>query len=102
MAVNGSKKVSRAEWIKWYESGAVAQSEFPFGPLEVWSIGEDPEAGYQTLCLGHREVYRSAGYSVYEPIICVVVPMTTRFELDQILYRLPANAIPMEIFFPEE
>jgi len=102
MVVNQSQKRSRAEWIRWYESGAVAQEVFPVGSLVVDAISRDVAAGYQTLSLGSQLVSQNELGSVYEPIVCVVVPLTTKFELDQVLDRLPANAIPLDIFFPED
>jgi hypothetical protein len=104
MAVNRSKTRSRAQWLKWYQSGAVPQPTFPAGSLKVEDIAphhSGPERVHQTLTLGGTLIGFGPEWNLLDPLCVIVVPSTQRYELGQVLPRLPGNAIPVGIFFPE-
>ena len=103
--MSSSKARSVQAWKKWYASGAVRQPEFPEGVLVVNAIGEHlagSAAGFLTLSLGRVVVNSGNGWSVSRPICSVVVPADRKYRLQEVLPRLPCNAVPVGVFFGHE
>ncbi len=99
--MNQSKTADPRFWRKWHESGAVAKQEFPEGSLVIDAIGthlSGPHEGYQTLTLGRKTILGGSGYM---PLCAVVVLQSERYDLGRVLPRIPGNAVPVDVFFPE-
>lgn len=103
MPASVSKSQQKRFWIKWYQSGAIAHPTFPTNSLTIEAIGKNfsgPAAGYSTLSLGNRVVNSGPGWSVSEPIYAVVVRTNDeKFRLKKILPKVPANAVPVDVFY---
>lgn len=92
-------------WLlrKWYGSGAIQQPALPPGGLVIDAMGihyAGPAAGFVTLSLSRPE--DRAGKESYSPVVYVIVPPSRKHALGTLLNRLPGNAMPLELFFPDE
>lgn len=97
-----SSKRSLNSWKKWYLSGAVQQPALPPGGLVIDAIGShlcEPAAGFSTLSLCRPEDQN--GKHSYSPVAYVIVPTSPRLSLGKTFERLPGNAMPLSLFFPE-
>lgn len=100
--MNASKAQERRFWKRWYASGAVRQPAFPNLIIDdVATHFAGPAKGCQTLSLGMRVVESGPGWTVEEPTTFVVVPAQKKFAPGVVLERIPANAVPVNLFFPE-
>ncbi len=99
--MNDSKKRAPGRWFKWWSSGAVRQPELSPSDLQVVAIGTALKRGivqYQVLSLGSRVLNSGPDWSWWEPVYCAVVGPDQKFELGQVLKRLPGNAVPIDVF----
>lgn len=88
--MRNSSKANPHKRIKWYQSGAIAQKEYPKGSLVIVGIVEDHNTGLSTLSLGDFDG---------DPICAIVVPTSRKHEIGMILDHIPGNAVPVEEFF---
>jgi hypothetical protein len=101
--VNHSKCNDRRFWRLWYASGAVPQKQFRGVALTIIGIGghySGPAEGHSTLSLGSRIVDSGPDWSCSEPVCAVVVPTSDKYQVGHCLDRIPANAVPVGVIFP--
>lgn len=102
--MNSSKKGERRFWRRWFVSGAVAQQQFPHNSLLIDAIATHYEglaAGNDVLSLGRRVAWKGLGTVIYEPLCAIVVPTSGKNRLGKVLRKVPANAVPFDVFFEE-
>ncbi len=103
--MNLSKVRDVRQWRKWYRSGSVPQTQYPAGSLEIVGTGEHfagPAAGHQTLSLGSVLLSEGNGWKSHTCLCYVIVPTDERYnQVGLVLDRLPSNAVPVELFFPQ-
>ncbi len=94
---------SPESWRKSYQSGPVKRLILPSGGLVIDGINihhTGPAAGHSTLALSRPEDYN--GDSPFSPVLYAIVPSEKKFSVGKTLDRLPDNAVPTDLFFPEE
>lgn len=96
-------ELTKANWRKLYQSGAVPQKQFPAGSLVIDAITSHHHGvwdGYVTLSLGSETVNSGPGWSVLKPLCWIVVP-DRDYQLGAVLPKIPGNAIPPELCFSD-
>lgn len=104
MSAKNTLQYGSRVWVRWFQSGAVAQPRFPTGSLQIEGIGTSLQGrakGYSTLSLGSQVVGFGPDWSVCEPRCAVVVPTRKKHRPGLILERIPGNAVPVRVFFPD-
>jgi len=103
---NRSKLRQLRWWRKWYESGAIRQPEIPeesriLGIATHYrSDGDGSEGVFQTLSVGMARIALSCIVSSGE-IFCFVVPKKGYRRVGMKIGKIPGNAIPVQVFFPD-
>ena len=95
------KRPTRRNWIRWYQSGAVKQPVIK--PMKIDAIVSFYHEGQfgQNIHLGQRITDSGPGWSTSEPVLIFTVPLDRKYQLGQTLFKLPGNAVPHSLYFPD-
>jgi hypothetical protein len=93
--------------IKRYKSGAFKQPVYPKGALTIESVGKFEVGngfldGYSTVSVGQVVVNEGPGWRVTEPLTAFIVKTRPCFTKRDVLDHIPGDAMPLELFFPNE
>lgn len=93
-----------ADWRRLYSSGAVPQLKLPESSLIITAISLHTAgewSGYMTLSLGSRVTSSGPDWQVSSPLCAVLVPDNGKYEIGMVLPRIPGNALPLSLCFPD-